>query len=135
LDNKSITLPDLRHGDPATAGPGGRIGSTDATRPAKRQDKAQLTLIRLTIRHEGLLITEAGEGAMPTETTLLRLLVTGRHWQKFATFEAQFRRAAVELAAQQDETPADRLPDAAILRYRPSRRGVYGLRTGGESQP
>lgn len=41
---------------------------------------------------------------MPSErTTLLRVLITGRHWQRFPTFEAQFRRAAEELATQQDE--------------------------------
>ena len=39
----------------------------------------------------------------PTEPTLLRALITARHWQKFATFEAQFRRAARELAEQQQE--------------------------------
>ena len=31
---------------------------------------------------------------MPGEPTLLRVLITERHWQKFETFEAQFRRAA-----------------------------------------
>lgn len=30
--------------------------------------------------------------------TLLRALITERHWQRFGTFEAQFRRAAHELA-------------------------------------
>ncbi len=30
--------------------------------------------------------------------TLLRALITQRHWQKFATFEAQFRRSAAELS-------------------------------------
>src|SRR5579871_4625018 len=40
---------------------------------------------------------------MPGEPTLLRVLVTGRHWQKFETFEAQFRRAASELSASQGE--------------------------------
>ena len=38
---------------------------------------------------------------MPGEPTLLRVLITERHWQKFETFEAQFRRAAHELAGQQ----------------------------------
>jgi hypothetical protein len=36
-------------------------------------------------------------------TTLLRVLITGRHWQRFATFETQFRRAADELATHHDE--------------------------------
>jgi hypothetical protein len=36
-------------------------------------------------------------------TTLLRVLITGRHWQRFATFETQFRRAADELATQHQE--------------------------------
>jgi hypothetical protein len=40
---------------------------------------------------------------MPGGPTFLRLLITARHWQKFETFEAQFRRAAAELGAQQDE--------------------------------
>lgn len=35
---------------------------------------------------------------MPAEPTLLRLLITGRHWQRFETFSAQFRRAARALA-------------------------------------
>jgi hypothetical protein len=40
---------------------------------------------------------------MPGEPTLLRVLVTRRHWQKFAAFAAQFRRAASELADQQGD--------------------------------
>jgi len=40
---------------------------------------------------------------MPSEPTLLRVLITRRHWQKFETFEAQFKRAARELAGQDDE--------------------------------
>lgn len=40
---------------------------------------------------------------MPAEPTLLRVLITGQHWQKFETFAAQFRRAARELAGQQEE--------------------------------
>lgn len=47
---------------------------------------------------------------MPVEPTLLRVLITGRHWQKFPTFEAQFGRAARELAEQQAE------PDIAKVR-------------------
>jgi hypothetical protein len=35
--------------------------------------------------------------------TLLRALVMAKHWQKFETFQAQFRRAAEELAAQTGE--------------------------------
>lgn len=34
----------------------------------------------------------------PRETTLLRALVLQRHWQRWPTFETQFRRAAVALA-------------------------------------
>jgi hypothetical protein len=40
---------------------------------------------------------------MPAEPTLLRVLMTGRHWQRFETFAAQFGRAARELAEQQGE--------------------------------
>ena len=40
---------------------------------------------------------------MPSEPTLLRVLITRRHWQKFETFESQFKRAARELAGQDDE--------------------------------
>jgi hypothetical protein len=50
---------------------------------------------------------------MPTEPTLLRVLITGRHWQKFETFAAQFRRAAKALAEQQDE------PDLAKVTLSP----------------
>jgi transcriptional regulator with XRE-family HTH domain len=39
--------------------------------------------------------TQVGEPARPT---LLRALITERHWQRFPTFEARFRRAARELA-------------------------------------
>lgn len=34
---------------------------------------------------------------------MLRVQITERHWQKFPTFERQFRKAAVELARQQGE--------------------------------
>lgn len=37
------------------------------------------------------------------EPTLLRVMVTERHWQKYPTFERQFRHAAVKLAKEQDE--------------------------------
>jgi hypothetical protein len=40
---------------------------------------------------------------MPVEQTLLRMLITRRHWQRFETFAAQFARAAGELAEQQGE--------------------------------
>lgn len=40
---------------------------------------------------------------MPGEQTLLRALVRERHWQRFETFEAQFTRAAAELAAAEHE--------------------------------
>jgi transcriptional regulator with XRE-family HTH domain len=49
---------------------------------------------------------QAGE---PGQTTLLRALITERHWQRFRTFEAQFRRAARELAER------ERDPDLAKL--------------------
>ena len=42
-------------------------------------------------------------GTSPYELTLLRSLVIERHWQKFAAFEAQFSRAAAELAERQGE--------------------------------
>lgn len=37
------------------------------------------------------------------EPTLLRVLIIERHWQKFTTFERQFRRAALELAETTDD--------------------------------
>lgn len=37
------------------------------------------------------------------EPTLLRVMVTDRHWQRFPTFERQFRNAASKLAREQDE--------------------------------
>lgn len=37
-------------------------------------------------------------------TTLLRVLILARHWQKFDTFATQFRRAAHELAAAEGES-------------------------------
>jgi transcriptional regulator with XRE-family HTH domain len=37
----------------------------------------------------------------PGRPTLLRALITERHWQRFKTFEAQFRRAARELAERE----------------------------------
>jgi tetratricopeptide (TPR) repeat protein len=40
---------------------------------------------------------------MPGAQTLLRALVTERHWQRFETFETQFMRAAAELAAAEHE--------------------------------
>lgn len=50
---------------------------------------------------------------MPGEQTRLRVLLTGRHWQKFESFEAQFQKAAAELAAKEDEP---RLRDATVSR-------------------
>lgn len=41
---------------------------------------------------------------MPDGPTLLRVLVLARHWQKFSTFETQFRRAAHELATAEGES-------------------------------
>jgi transcriptional regulator with XRE-family HTH domain len=53
-------------------------------------------------------VHQAGEpGAY--RPTLLRALVAERHWQKFKTFEAQFRRAAKDLADREGE------PDLAKL--------------------
>jgi hypothetical protein len=40
---------------------------------------------------------------MQGEPTLMRVLLTRRHWQKWPTFEAQFRRAAKALAEQEAE--------------------------------
>jgi transcriptional regulator with XRE-family HTH domain/tetratricopeptide (TPR) repeat protein len=37
----------------------------------------------------------------PGRATLLRALITERHWQRFRTFEAQFRRAARDLAQRE----------------------------------
>lgn len=37
-------------------------------------------------------------------TTLMRVLILARHWQKFDTFATQFRRAAQELAVAQGES-------------------------------
>src|SRR5450755_2042980 len=53
--------------------------------------------------YSGSQADRTGGVAMPSEPTLLRMLITGRHWQKFETFDAQFKRAARELAAQDDE--------------------------------
>jgi hypothetical protein len=55
---------------------------------------------RLTGPSEGDSRADGAGGYLPT---LLRVLVTERHWQKFPTFERQFRRAAAELARQQGE--------------------------------
>jgi hypothetical protein len=40
---------------------------------------------------------------MPAEATLLRVLIIGRHWQRFETFAVQFARAAKNLAELQGE--------------------------------
>lgn len=50
---------------------------------------------------------------MPGEPTLMRGLITVRHWQKFTTFEAQFRRAAAQLAAEHDEPDLKRVTVSA----------------------
>jgi hypothetical protein len=47
------------------------------------------------------------------QPTLLRVLVTERHWQKFPTFERQFRKAAAELADQQGEPELRRVSVSA----------------------
>jgi hypothetical protein len=46
---------------------------------------------------------------MPVEPTLLRVLVTGRHWQRFETFAAQFSRAARALAEMEGEPEIGKL--------------------------
>ena len=48
-------------------------------------------------------IPEEGDDTTAYEPTLLRVLVIRRHWQNFSAFESQFRRAAAELAEQEDE--------------------------------
>jgi hypothetical protein len=40
---------------------------------------------------------------MPGEPTLLRTLITARHWQRFETFAVQFERAAGKLAVEDGE--------------------------------
>jgi len=64
-----------------------------AARPARQADENQ----------------EPRQGGEPGRPTLLRALIAERHWQRFPAFEAQFRRAARELA----ERDAD--PDLAKL--------------------
>jgi len=44
---------------------------------------------------------QAQQAAGPGRPTLLRALIIERHWQRFKTFEAQFRRAARELAERE----------------------------------
>lgn len=46
---------------------------------------------------------EPGQAGEPGPQTLLRALITERHWQRFPTFEAQFRRAARELAQREGD--------------------------------
>src|SRR5260370_35671388 len=46
---------------------------------------------------------------MPVGPTLLRVLIPGRHWQRFETFSAQFCRAARALAEQDGEPGISRL--------------------------
>jgi transcriptional regulator with XRE-family HTH domain len=43
------------------------------------------------------------ETSEPDRPTLLRALLTERHWQRFRTFEAQFKRAARELAEREGD--------------------------------
>jgi len=40
---------------------------------------------------------------MPGEPTLLRTLITARHWQRYETFAVQFKRAAKKLADEEGE--------------------------------
>ena len=58
-------------------------------------------------KHSVVMGTDLGtqeiDSTSPQELTLLRRLVIERHWQKFAAFEAQFGRAAAELAERQAE--------------------------------
>jgi transcriptional regulator with XRE-family HTH domain len=51
----------------------------------------------------------ASAGGEPGRPTLLRVLIAERHWQRFQVFEAQFRRAARELAERDGD------PDLAKL--------------------
>jgi transcriptional regulator with XRE-family HTH domain len=43
------------------------------------------------------------------QPTLLRVLITQRHWQRFRTFETQFRRAAQELADREGDKDLGKL--------------------------
>ena len=40
---------------------------------------------------------------MPGEPTLLRTLITARHWQRYETFAVQFERVAGKLAEEEGE--------------------------------
>lgn len=51
----------------------------------------------------------AAQESDPERPTLLRALITERHWQRYGTFQAQFRRAARELSER------ERDPDLAKL--------------------
>jgi tetratricopeptide (TPR) repeat protein/transcriptional regulator with XRE-family HTH domain len=46
---------------------------------------------------------DLASGAVPAEPTLLRVLIQERRWRLFRTFEAQFARAARELAEREQE--------------------------------
>lgn len=48
-------------------------------------------------------MSKRADGDASYEPTLLRVLVIERHWQKYTTFERQFRRAAWKLAEEQGE--------------------------------
>ena len=43
---------------------------------------------------------------MAGEQTLLRALITARHWQRYETFAVQFERAARKLAEEEGEAGA-----------------------------
>jgi len=66
---------------------------------------------------EGPVSTESGKGDKPSKPaefgpgrpTLMRALITERHWQRFRTFERQFGRAARELAERDDDPDIARL--------------------------
>ena len=52
---------------------------------------------------------QQAQGGEPGRPTLLRALITERHWQRFRTFEAHFRRAAQELAERDGDPDLARL--------------------------
>jgi hypothetical protein len=59
---------------------------------------------------------------MSSSMTLLRALVTAKHWQKFETFAAQFQRSAEQLAAQQNEPGLAKI----TVSSRQYERWIYG---------
>ena len=66
------------------------------------------------------------EDAMPGEPTLLRTLITARHWQRYETFAVQFKRAAKKLA---DEEGKEELAKMSVSARQLERRYGGKLRT------